>query len=287
MGKTPRSLDGLVVVVTGGGRGVGAATALLLVRRGARVALCDLDESMAKESASAAGALGVGVDVTDREGFAAFLDQVERELGPIDVLVNNAGIMPLARWQEESAERAHAVIAVNLVANIDNSKSYVNRVLARGGSGHIINVSSTAAYSPLPGASTYTASKFGITGLTKALHYEFKSEGVPVTMSAVHPVLVTTDLATGLKAPKGPFSVSAEDVAQAIVTTIRKPKLTVFVPKVMTFAMLSGNLNPQRLADFLMSKSGGDRAVLDAVDAPERREYESRTAQIAQSAHKE
>jgi NAD(P)-dependent dehydrogenase (short-subunit alcohol dehydrogenase family) len=288
MGSAPRSLKGLVVVVTGGGRGVGAATVRQLTAQGARVALCDLDASLAERVAQENGALGAGVDVTDGAAFSAFLDRVEQELGPIDVLVNNAGIMPLSKWQEETEETAAAVISVNLLANITNSKEYVRRVIAGDRPGHVVNVSSTAAYSPLPGASTYTASKFALTGLTQALHYEFRSEGVPVTMSAVHPVLITTELAAGLKPPsRGPFSVSPEQVAESIVHTIRKPKLIVFSPSVMGPVLRAGSLNPQWLADFLMTKSGGDRAVLDAVASPERRDYESRVAQSASAADKE
>src|SRR5512139_1245605 len=112
MARQPRSLAGKVVVITGGGRGIGAATAAHLSREGAVIAIGDLDEALAKETAAglAGTAIGLALDVTDRAGYTAFLDQVERELGPIDVLVNNAGIMPLSRIEDESAATTQAQV---------------------------------------------------------------------------------------------------------------------------------------------------------------------------------
>src|SRR3954449_12916655 len=104
MAKQPRSISGKVVVVTGGGRGIGAATARALVAQGARVAIGDVDLETAERTAAelGGGTITRFLDVTDRPGFTTFLDDVVRELGPIDVLVNNAGIMVLSPVEEES-----------------------------------------------------------------------------------------------------------------------------------------------------------------------------------------
>src|SRR3954452_8550590 len=102
MAKELRSLTGRVVAITGGGRGIGRATALALAREGARVAVGDLDQDAAERVAAEGGGVGLGLDVTDHAGFTAFLDEVEQRLGPLDVLVNNAGIMPVAPLVEES-----------------------------------------------------------------------------------------------------------------------------------------------------------------------------------------
>src|SRR4051812_617597 len=145
MPRQPRSLNGKVVVVTGGGRGIGAATASALAARGARVAIGDVDLEAARRTARELGAPAVGrhLDVTDRPGFTAFLDGVERELGPLDVLVNNAGIMPLAPVQEESDATVVRQLELNLHAVIHGCKEAIRRMKPRR-SGHIVNVASVA-----------------------------------------------------------------------------------------------------------------------------------------------
>src|ERR1700722_2348877 len=102
MAKVPRSLAGKVVAITGGGRGIGRATAAALINQGARVALGDIDEALVERTATelGAGTIGLPLDVTDRASFAAFLTAAEEHLGPIDVLINNAGIMPIGPFVE-------------------------------------------------------------------------------------------------------------------------------------------------------------------------------------------
>src|SRR6059036_1426632 len=127
MAKQPRSLAGKVVVVTGGGRGIGAATAAALVRRGARVAIGDVDLETAQQTAEqlGSGTIARHLDVTDRPAFTAFLDEVERELGPLDVLINNAGIMPLSPVEEESDATVIRQLELNLHAVIHGSKEAI------------------------------------------------------------------------------------------------------------------------------------------------------------------
>src|ERR1700736_3380074 len=104
MAKAPRSLAGQVVAITGGGRGIGRATAAALIAQGARVAVGDIEASLAQSTAVELGngTVGVALDVTDRASFARFLDEVEAHLGPLDVLINNAGIMPIGPFVEEA-----------------------------------------------------------------------------------------------------------------------------------------------------------------------------------------
>src|SRR4051794_20980746 len=120
MAGQPRSLAGKVVVITGGAQGIGASTAAVLSGLGARVALGDLDQVKAEKTAGELGgdALALRLDVTDTKGFTAFLDEVEERLGPIDVLINNAGIMPLSALDEEDDASTRRLIEINLHAVI-------------------------------------------------------------------------------------------------------------------------------------------------------------------------
>jgi NAD(P)-dependent dehydrogenase (short-subunit alcohol dehydrogenase family) len=289
MARQPRSLAGKVVVITGGGRGIGAATAGRLAREGAVVAIGDLDEHLAKETAVSVGgrAVGMALDVTDHEGFSAFLDRVESEVGPIDVLINNAGIMPLNRIEDESAASTYAQVAVNVLAVIHGTKEAVRRMKARGAQGHIVNISSAAGRVPVAGGATYTGTKHAVSGFSNALHIEFMATKTPIDITAVHPAIVRTELSKGLKDNKGVSPVTPEDVAAAVVDALKFPKPNVYVPKSLGVATRTGALFPQRFGEWLNRVLGGERAALDAIASPDRQDYENRVAKSAPGAEKE
>ena len=117
MAKERRSLSGKVVAITGGARGIGKATATALVRKGCRVAIGDLDLALAEQTAAGlgGGTVALPLDVTDRASFAAFLDEAERQLGPLDVVINNAGIMPVTPFVEETEDSIRRQLDINLL----------------------------------------------------------------------------------------------------------------------------------------------------------------------------
>ncbi len=282
MAKQPRSLYGKVAVVTGGGRGIGKALALALASEGCRVAIGDVDAPSAESAAAELGdrAVGLGVDVTDRPAFSAFLDTVEERLGPIDVLVNNAGIMPVGPFEEEDDATAIRLVEINLHAVIHGTKEAMRRMKPRG-TGHIVNVASSAGKTGFPHLATYCATKHGVVGMSEAVRAELRGTGVEI--SVVMPNIVKTELSAGLVETPAFKNSSVEDVADAVVDALKFPHFDVFVPKAIgpTWALM--NLVPRRARDAVGRALKIDRALLDA-DRGARVAYEARAAASAPAA---
>jgi NAD(P)-dependent dehydrogenase (short-subunit alcohol dehydrogenase family) len=285
MAKDPRSLHGKVVAITGGGRGIGRATALALAREGARVAVGDLDVRAAERVASEVGgdALGLPLDVTDHAGFTAFLDEVEQRLGPLDVLINNAGIMPVTPLVEESPESIARQLEINLHAVIHGTQEAMRRMVPRG-SGHIVQLASLAGRNGFPQLATYCATKHGVVGLSEAVSLELRGTGVEV--SVVMPGIVKTELATGLEDARGVKTLVPEEVADAIVDTLRKPRFDVFLPRVSGALVQLGAALPRRLRLAVARGLKVDQATGN-TDRRARAAYEARAAASAPAAEHE
>jgi len=285
MARRARSLTGKVVVITGGGRGIGAATAAALVKLGASVAIGDLDLDVAKGTADEIGgdAVALPLDVTDRVGFSRFLDEVEKQLGPIDVLINNAGIMPLGRFEDEDDRTTAHQLAINLHAVIHGTREAVNRMRPRG-EGHIVNIASAAGKAGFPGGATYCATKHGVVGLSEAVRMELRGSGVEV--SVVMPSIVRTELASGLTDARFIKSVEASDVADAIVKTLQHPKFDVWVPRSLDATFRFTRMLPRAAAEWIARSLKGDRILLGASQEA-RKEYEARAAASAPTTDRE
>jgi len=274
VGREPRSLQGKVVAITGAARGIGRATAQALAREGARIAIGDLDADLAEEAAAAlpAEAIGVGLDVTDRDSFAAFIAQAEERLGPIDVLINNAGIMPLGRFWEESDDVAHKIIDINVHGVLYGMKLVIPGMLRRG-SGHIVNIASQAGKAGIPGGATYSASKHAVVGVSEAVRGELRDTGIEIT--CVMPVVVNTELGSGLVPSRGVKPVEPQDVAQAIVGALKRPRFDVHVPRSAGAIQVVASLLPRAGREALARAVRADKVLAEA-DPEKRAEYEQR-----------
>jgi NAD(P)-dependent dehydrogenase (short-subunit alcohol dehydrogenase family) len=285
MAKLPRSLHGRVVVVTGGGRGIGRAIAGALAAKGCRVAIGDLDAHAAREAAEALGdeAVGLALDVTDRPGFTTFLDEVERRLGPVDILVNNAGIMAVGPFDEEDELTVVRQLEINLHAVIHGTKEAVRRMKPRG-TGHIVNVASSAGKTGVPNLATYCATKHGVVGMSEALRFELRGTGVEI--SVVMPGIVRTELAAGLVETRG-FKISTVDeVAELVVEALEFPRFDVFVPRSIGPTWAAMQIIPRRAREAIARVLKIDRALLEA-DRDARAAYEARAAASAPAAERE
>jgi NAD(P)-dependent dehydrogenase (short-subunit alcohol dehydrogenase family) len=223
------ALQDIHVAITGGARGIGAATAERLRREGALVTLGDIDAGTVEATAARLGAVGLGLDVTDRESFTAFIDAAEQAQGPLDVLINNAGIMPIGPFLDEPDEVARRQFDINVHGVILGMKIVLPRMLARG-HGHVVNLASAAGrMASLPGEATYVATKHAVVGLSEAVRCEL--EGTGVTVTTVLPNLADTRLGSGMRAARGMKKLGVNQIADAIVDGLREQRAEVYVPR--------------------------------------------------------
>lgn len=274
------SLQGKVVVVTGGARGIGLATAHALAARGARVVIGDLDADAARRAAKDVGsdALGMSLDVTDHAGFTGFLDTVEREVGTIDVLINNAGIMPVALLHNESDETTYRILDINVAAVIHGTRDAMRRMMPRR-TGHIVNIASVAGKVGVAAGATYCASKFAVVGLCEAVRQELRGSGVEI--SCVMPTIVRTELSAGFAQTRLSSQVEPYDVAAAIVDALETKRFEVWVPRHLGVVDRVTRALPRRVGEWMLRASRSDRLMSDAADSPARAEYERRAAASA------
>jgi len=276
MARQPRSLNGKVVAITGGARGIGKATAQALVRKGATVAIGDLDRELAEQTASelGGGTLALELDVTRRDSFEGFLDQVEERLGSLDVLVNNAGIMPLSRFVEEDDRTAERMIDINVHGVLFGMKLALPRMQRRN-SGHLVNIASQAGKAGFPGGATYCGTKHFVVGVSEAVRAELR--GTNIEVSCVMPAVVKTELGSGLPETRAIKPIEPEDVADAIVAALERPKFDVWVPRESAAISKVMNLLPRGGREGIARLLKADK-VLAEPDTRVRAAYEDRAA---------
>lgn len=219
------SLKGKTALITGGGRGIGRALAVALAAEGVNIALLGRTAASLEETVQAISAAGVKTayataDVADRLAVEAAITSLTEKLGAIDVLLNNAGTATFGGFLELTPEEWENIIQVNLLGVYYVTRAVLPSMIERK-SGDIINISSTAGQRGAPLTSAYSASKFGLLGLTESLMLEVRKHNIRV--SALTPSTIATDMAIDLKLTDGnPEKVmQAEDMAEFVVSQLK------------------------------------------------------------------
>jgi NADP-dependent 3-hydroxy acid dehydrogenase YdfG len=278
MAKQPRILAGEVAAITGAARGIGRATAVAFLAQGMTVAIGDVDFEAASKTAAELGpaTIALPLDVTDRESFSRFLDGAEEQLGPLDVLVNNAGIMQVGRFIDEDDLTARRMVDINIHGVILGNKLALERMIPRD-RGHIVNISSQAGKFGAPGGATYSATKHAVVGLTEAIRGELRLMGAHIDVSYVMPFVVNTELGSGLGTARGMSNLEPRDVAEAIVDALQHGIVDVWVPKSAKRTNTLGAVLPRALSEGMARAMKADR-VLAGADLNRRRDYELRAS---------
>lgn len=220
-----QNLQGKNALITGGGKGIGRATAIAFAKEGINVGLIGRTfsnlENVAKELEEYDVKVTVAVaDVSDNESVIAAVDHIKSELGAIDILINNAGIGKFGKFLELSPEEFKNIIDVNLMGAYYVTRAVLPEMIERK-AGEIINISSTAGQKGAPVTSAYSASKFGLLGMTESLMLEVRKHNIRV--SALTPSTVATDLAYAENLTDGnPEKVmQPEDLAEVMLSQLK------------------------------------------------------------------
>jgi NAD(P)-dependent dehydrogenase (short-subunit alcohol dehydrogenase family) len=280
MKATPIELDRAVVAVTGGARGIGFATAKAFAGRGARVAIGDLQADAADDAARQLGERGWGfrLDAGDRGSYANFVAAVQEHVGPIDVLVNNAGIMPIGPLLEEPDDVSAAQMRVNFWAHYYGLKLVAPGMVSRG-RGHIVNVTSAAGKVHAAGLAVYCATKHAANALSRSAREELAGTGVTVT--AVMPAAVNTQLTDGIPFDFLPFGLERvfilkpESVAETIVGTLKNRPALAGTPRGLSTALDVLPFIPEPVW-MLSRRLFNANRTMGPIDRDARSEYDAR-----------
>jgi NADP-dependent 3-hydroxy acid dehydrogenase YdfG len=274
-GRTRLSLAGRVVVVTGGARGIGLATARLLAGERASVAIADIDPDAAAATARELGsARAYRLDVSDRAAFGETLASVEADMGPVDALVNNAAVMALGPFADLDEHIVTRHVEVNLLGVVNGMQLALPEMLRRR-SGHLINVASAAGRWGVPGESIYGATKHAVVGLSEAVRGELRGLGVEISVVLFGPVR-DTELASGMRSTRAIRTLAPETVAAAIVAALRQPRFEVWIPRRLGWLEASGHLLPRPLRE-RAQRAFGLAKIGTSIDGAARASYEGRT----------
>ncbi len=263
-----RDLKGKRTLITGGASGIGRTIAERLVPEGAELVLVDLDEKALNVTLEAIESMGGHVsgyclDITETESIFHLRDRIHEELGPIDVLVNNAGIVFGGGFLDVPLVKHLRTYRVNVEGLVAMTYAFLPDLLARP-EGHVVNIASAAGLIGLPWGTTYSSSKWAVVGFSESLRLELEmTRHGAVKVTTVCPSYVSTGLFEGARPPKTTSMLTPEQLAQQVVHGIKHDELYVLTPWLVKLTPMLKGLLPTRLFDVIAWTLGASSSMAD------------------------
>jgi len=260
-----RELRGRRALITGAAGGIGSALATTFAREGMAVVLADLDDAGAERiaaelRATGAEAAATRIDVTDDTSIAAARAQILADVGPVDLIVNNAGIVHGGAFGEGSMAAHRRTTGVNLDGTMAVTHAFLDDLVARP-EAHIVNVVSASAFLGLPFGAAYAASKWGALGFSESLRLELRQLGLDhVSVTAICPSYVDTGMFDGVTPPRLTRMLTPDELATATLRAIRRNVAVARIPWLVRFGGLRSVL-PTRVFDLVARAFGIDTSM--------------------------
>ena len=259
-------LDGKRVLITGGAQGIGLEMAIKFAGRGSDIVIADLNEAKLPEAKAKIEALGVAawgfpVDVTKPASIASLKAQIAAEVGPIDVLVNNAGIVFGGPFIETPLDRHLKTYEVNTLGVVAMTHAFLPELIERP-EAHLVNISSASGFIGLPYGSTYASSKWAVIGFSESIRAELKVLGHEhVHVTIVCPSFIGTGMFEGAEAPKATNILEPDFIAEKVVRAVERNRIHVLEPWMVKITPLLRELLPTALYDRISHLFGADTSM--------------------------
>jgi len=243
-------------MITGASSGIGRGLALELARRGARLGLIArrvdaLDELVGEIAALGSKGLAFPADVRNSDSLGEAVKRISAELGPIDVMIANAGVGPTKHAADLRGEEVAEVININVIGAANSATAVVPQMIERG-QGHLVVISSLAAYRGLPKSAAYCASKAAVSAFFESFRLDLEPRGIDVTI--IHPGFIKTALTSGRHAQL-PFLLELDDAVKRIVRAIEKRKKTYSFPWQLATIVRASMIMPIWMYDRISRKN--------------------------------
>ncbi len=262
-----RDLKGKRVLITGGAAGIGRNIAERLVPEGAELVLVDLNEAALNATLEAIQSMGADVsgyslDVTDTDAIIRLRDHVHADHGPIDVLVNNAGIVYGGTFLDVPLEKHLRTFRVNVDGMVAMTHAFLPDLISRR-EGHLVNIASAAGLVGVPWGSTYASSKWAVIGFSESIRLELElTRHQSVKVTTVCPSFVSTGLFEGATPMKTTSMLTPETLAEQIVHAVKHDDLYLLTPWLVKLAPVLKGILPIRIFDTINWVLGGSSSMV-------------------------